>query len=248
MGQLSSVAPEARVSPYLWYGEEIRAQTDYTLQKLQKIAESAGTSLEHTVKATVYLPDPSDFPGFEDVWKNWFPENPPARVVIPYMGLGGKGCRIEIALKILMPNAKIKKETIETSSATEPATHEPQAVRAGDLLFLSGQMAVDEKGKVAEDTLRRKEFPYYGSPPKNQMNYILENVNAICEAAGTSSANIARRQCFHNDFTYFYESMEAWRDHFKDGNRPASTTLQIGDPLLAPGCLFLLDLIAYAPE
>jgi enamine deaminase RidA (YjgF/YER057c/UK114 family) len=245
MGEPSALAPEARVDPYHWYGIPIRNQTDYTLQKLAAVVEAAGTDLKHAVKATVYLADPRDYVGFEEVWKSWFPEEPPARVIVPHMGLGPKGSKIEIAFKCIMPKGRLRKETIETTKAPKPIGHEPQAVKAGDLLFLSSQMAADERG-VAREASLTPGFPYYGSKPKMEMRYILKNVAAICDAAGTSLDNICRRQAFHTDFGGFQESIDEWAAHFP-GDKPASTTVKIGGPLLVPGCDVLLDLIGYIP-
>ena len=248
LGKPSGVAREARVNPYFWYGSEIEAQTDYTLQKLERIAESAGTSLQRCVKATVYISDPSDFAGMDRVWQRWFPENPPARVVIPYMGLGGMGSRIEIAMKLLADDSNLEIETVETSDAPEPLGHEPQAVKAGPFLFFSTQMAFDSSGALAAETRRHPEFPWYKQPAKLQMHYMLENVAAISEAAGTYLENLCRRQAFHDDFTWFAETMEGeWAAHFP-GDKPASTTLRIGGPLVVPGAHILLDLISYIPD
>ena len=111
LGEPSALAKEARVNPYLWYGSEIEKQTEYVLWKLTKTAEAAGTTLDRAVKADVYIGDPSDYAGMEKVWKRWFPNNPPARCVIPYMGLGGKGSRVEIALTLLAKNSPLKIET-----------------------------------------------------------------------------------------------------------------------------------------
>src|SRR5438552_2197388 len=83
---------------YYWYGSPIETQTDYVLTKLERIAEAAGSSLRRCVKATVYIGHPNDFCGMDRVWQRWFPNDPPARTVIPYMGLGGKGSRVEIAM------------------------------------------------------------------------------------------------------------------------------------------------------
>jgi enamine deaminase RidA (YjgF/YER057c/UK114 family) len=247
MGRPSGLAPEARVNPYFWYGSEIETQTEYTLRKLERIAESAGSSLGRCVKATVYIGHPSDFAGMDRVWKRWFPENPPARVVIPYMGLGGMGSRVEIAMKLLANESPLRIETIESSEAPQPLGHEPQAVKAGDFLFFSTQMAFDSQGKLAPETERHPEFPWYGLPAKMQMRYVLKNVAAISEAAGTSLENLCRRQCFHDDFAYFSETMqEEWASHFP-GDKPASTTLRIGGPLVVPGARFVLDLIGYVP-
>ena len=89
MGEFGSVAPDARINPYFWYGSTIGKHTDHTLSKLAKIAEAAGTSLKRAVKADVYVGDPGGFEGMDRAWRKWFPDNPPARCVIPYMGIGG---------------------------------------------------------------------------------------------------------------------------------------------------------------
>jgi len=247
LGKPSGLAREARVNPYFWYGSPIETQTDYVLQKLERIAESAGSSLKRCVKATVYIGHPSDYYGMDRVWRRWFPENPPARVVIPYMGLGGMGSRVEIAMKLLADDSPLTIETIETSAAPEPLGHEPQAVKAGEFLFFSTQMAFDSGGALAAETKRHPEFPWYGQPAKQQMRYMLENVATISEAAGTTLENLCKRACFHDDFTWFAETMQdEWASHFP-GDKPASTTLRIGGPMVVPGAHVLLDLTSYAP-
>lgn len=243
--QLGSLAPEARSNPYHWYDAPIWKQTEYTLNKLQTLIESAGASLDRCVRAEVYLADPGDFYGMDEVWRTYFPKNPPARVVIPYMGLTGRGCKVEIALTLVMPGSDLEIRTIETSEAPEPRSWEPQAVRAGDLLFLSSQMAVNEKG-IPRQVQRDPNYPYYAQPAKLQMEYVLDNVTAICEAAGTSIENVVHRQCFHSDFNDFAPSYEAWAGRFPQV-APASTTIEVGGPLLVPGCLFSMNLIAYVP-
>ena len=42
------------------------------------------------------------------------------------------------------------------------------------------------------------------------MRYMLKNVAAICEAAGTTLENVVRRACFHDSGERFAESMEEW--------------------------------------
>ena len=247
MGAPSALAKAARVNPYIWYGSPIEAQTEYTLSKLAAIAEAAGSSLERAVKAEVYIGHPNDYAGMDRVWKRWFPNNPPARVVIPYMGLGTMGSRIEIAFTLLANDSKLKIERIETSDAPEPWSHEPQAVKVGNFMFLSQQMACDSRGVLADGMVRHPEFPWYGLPGQNQMRYMLKNVAAICEAGGTSLSNVVRRACFHDDGTWFADSIQEWAAHFP-GIKPASTTMKVGGPLVVPGANALLDLIAYVPD
>ena len=247
LGKPTAIADKARVNPNYWIGEPVQRQTDYVLEKLANIAALAGASLENTVKADVYIGHPQDFAAMDRVWRRWFPENPPARVVIPYMGMGGRGSRVEIALTLLADDAEQKKQTIETSGAPEPLGHEAQAIKAGNFLFFSTQMAFDCAGKLADGMSRHPNFPWYGSPAQAQMRYMMKNVAAICEAAGTSVENICRRACFHSDLQWFAESIEEWAGYFP-GDRPASTTIGLHAPFVVPGANTLLDLIAYVPE
>lgn len=230
-----------------WDSDPVECQTAHILDKLSAIAGAAGSSLANAVKADVYIGHPQDFAAMDRVWKKYFPKNPPARVVIPYMGMGARGSRVEVALTLLAKGGKTKATTIETSNAPKPLGHEPQAVKAGDLLFFSTQMAFDSSGNLAEGMVRHPSFPWYGSPGQAQMRYMMKNIAAICEAAGTTVDNICRRVCFHDDFQWFAESIEEWASYFPD-DKPASTTIRLGGPFVVPGANTLLDLIAYAPD
>ena len=229
-----------------WTASRVEAQTETALAKLERLAALAGSSLARAVKAEVHIGHPRDFAAVDRVWRRWFPSNPPARVVIPNLGLGVLGARVQIALTLLTTASSIPIETVTTSDAPEPLGHEPHAVRAGDVLFLSTQMAFGPGGGLPQGMTRHPEFPWYGSPGQAQMRYIMKNVAAICEAGGTKVDQICRRVCFHSDFQWFAESIEEWARWFP-GDKPASTTLRIGGPLVVPGANTLLDLTAYVP-
>lgn len=246
-GPPSGVAIEARPNPYMWYGSAIEQQTEFTLAKLSKIAESAGTSFARAIKADVYLAHPSDFEGFDKVWSRWFPENPPARFVAPYMGFGGRDSRVEISLQLLRDESELTIETIDTPDAPRPIGHEPQAVKCGDMLYFSTQMAFGDDGHLAPGMARNAAFPYYGSPAKEQVRYMMRNVSTIARAAGTDVENIVRRLCFHDDFAYFQEAIDEWATYFP-GVKPASSTIGlVNAPMVVPGAKVLLDLMAYVP-
>jgi 2-iminobutanoate/2-iminopropanoate deaminase len=54
-------------------------QTAQCLRNIAAILESAGSSLEKAVSATIILADPDDFLAVNQEWLTWFPDNPPAR-------------------------------------------------------------------------------------------------------------------------------------------------------------------------
>ena len=246
LGEPSQIAKQAWTNPNFWWGAPVEKQLDYVMEKLSKVAAAAGSSLENAVKADVYIGHPRDFAAMDRAWKRWFPKNPPARVVIPYMGMGARGSRVEVALTLLANGAKTQKRTIETSDAPKGLGHEPQAIHAGKFLFFSTQMPFDSNGALAPGSIRNPEFPWYNSPGQAQMRYMMKNIAAICAAAGTSVENITRRVCFHSDFQWFAESIAEWASWFPN-DKPASTTIRLGGPFVVPGANVLLDLIAYVP-
>ena len=63
-------------------GEDIQAQTHRTLQNLQAVLTSAGTSLANVVKTTVFLIHMSDFQAMNAVYATYFSNVPPARSTV----------------------------------------------------------------------------------------------------------------------------------------------------------------------
>ncbi len=70
------------------------------LENLKAIVEAAGSSLDKTVKATVYLKDMNDFTAMNEVYGQYFSSNPPARSTVEVSRLP-KDARIEIDLVVL---------------------------------------------------------------------------------------------------------------------------------------------------
>jgi len=60
-------------------GETIQEQTRQALKNCDAILRAAGSSMAKVVNATFILRDGADFPGMNEEWVRWFPENPPAR-------------------------------------------------------------------------------------------------------------------------------------------------------------------------
>lgn len=57
----------------------IREQTRQALENVSAILEAAGSSLDHAVKATVFMMDLADFAAMNEVYATFFGDNPPAR-------------------------------------------------------------------------------------------------------------------------------------------------------------------------
>ena len=79
---------------------DIVSQTIRVLENLKGIVEAAGSSLDRTVKATVYLQTMSDFAAMNEVYARYFPNDPPARSTVEASRLP-RDVRVEIDLILL---------------------------------------------------------------------------------------------------------------------------------------------------
>jgi 2-iminobutanoate/2-iminopropanoate deaminase len=57
----------------------ILGQTRQTLENLREVLASGGAGLENVVKTTCFLKDMNDFSQFNEVYQEYFMDNPPAR-------------------------------------------------------------------------------------------------------------------------------------------------------------------------
>ncbi len=60
----------------------IEEQTRVVLEDIRKTLAEAGCALSDVVKAMVWLTDRADFPGFNAVYGEFFPHEPPARSAV----------------------------------------------------------------------------------------------------------------------------------------------------------------------
>ena len=87
------IAFDARLGKVV--GEDISAQTRVALDNLKAVLEASGSSLENTLRITVYLKNPEDFPAMNKVYAQYFPGRKPARTTVPGVEWG-PGVLIEV--------------------------------------------------------------------------------------------------------------------------------------------------------
>ena len=229
--------PEARMpAGHLWKGTPIKLETEFIInRKLKPALETVGNTLAEVVKAQVYLRDIEDIPAFNEVWAKHFGGEPPATSIITTStpGFICEAGRIEINTISVRRGGATRREAIDAGVAM-PYAGQVQAVRAGDLLFLSNLMAVNEKGALATRAAAGRE-----------MDHILSSAERICAAAGTSLENVVRAQQFHTDLEDFAETWHAWQRHL--GGRPLPFSAIEVPALGVPRASVMLDLWVYVP-
>lgn len=246
--QRNAVTLSARLEAGMqWGGLPIELETEFIIsERIIPSLELAGATAADVVKAQVYLTDPNDYAAFHKVWLKHFGRHPPALSIIPCAerGLVVEDGRIEINTLALRADGATKKDIID-AGVFPGFEKQPQAIRAGDLLFLSALMAADRDG-VAAQARRDDRQPHYQSTAKAQADFILDNVEKICAAAGTTFENVVRIQQFHTDLAEFYPVYEQVAQRL--GGRPVPfSAVQVPGPLPVPGCTVLFDVWVYAP-
>ena len=106
------------------------------------------------------------------------------------------------------------KQIIKTERAPQAIGPYSQAVRAGSLVFASGQIPIDPQ---------TGEFVAGGI--SEQTEQVLRNLSAVLEAAGTSLDHVVKTTVFLADMNDFAAMNEVYGRYFKV-NAPARATVQ----------------------
>jgi 2-iminobutanoate/2-iminopropanoate deaminase len=83
-GQLVFVSGQLALDPVtgsLLQGD-IKAETRQAMTNLKNILEAAGSSLDQVVKTTLFIKDMNDFPLINEVYGEFFQQDPPARACV----------------------------------------------------------------------------------------------------------------------------------------------------------------------
>lgn len=107
------------------------------------------------------------------------------------------------------------RRAIKTDKAPQAIGPYSQAIVAGELVFTSGQIAIDPKtGEMVEGGI------------EEQTEQVLRNLSAVLEAAGSSTGHVLKTIVFLADMADFNAMNEVYRRHFKE-NPPARSTVQV---------------------
>jgi enamine deaminase RidA (YjgF/YER057c/UK114 family) len=230
-----------------WGGQPIKLETEFIItQRIVQSLKLAGASLEDVVHAQIYLIDPEDYSAFTEVWSRHFGKSGPTFSVIPCIehGLAPYHGKIEINVLAVKPGTATRKHAVDAGIATA-MYQQPQAIRVGDLLFISGLMAADRDGLVPSAAHDPRQ-PWFSSPAEMQAEVIIGNIARLCEAAGTSLENVVRVQHFLTDIAEFYPVYKVWERRLAGRPLPFSA-VEVPAPLPVPGASVLIEAWAYAP-
>jgi 2-iminobutanoate/2-iminopropanoate deaminase len=123
----------------------------------------------------------------------------------------------------------LERETVTAPGAPPAIGPYSHAVRVGELLFCSGQIPLDpQTGEIA------------GASAAEQARRCLENLAAVCEAAGTTLARALRLTIYMTDLSAFAEVNDVYGSFFAE-DPPARVT--VGVTQLPRGAYVEIDAI-----
>ena len=125
-----------------------------------------------------------------------------------------------------------EKSVVRTERAPAPYQGAPysQGIRVGDLVFVSGQLALDPAtGRIVGTTIQE------------QTEQVFKNIQAILEAAGSDLDRLVKTTVFLTELSNFAGMNEVYRRHVGD-RPPARSTVEIG--ALPNGALLEIEAIA----
>ena len=62
--------------------DDIARQTEQVMNNIKAVVEKAGGTMQNIVKTTIYLKDMDDFAKVNEIYKRYFPSEPPARATV----------------------------------------------------------------------------------------------------------------------------------------------------------------------
>jgi 2-iminobutanoate/2-iminopropanoate deaminase len=113
--------------------EGLKAQTRQCLENVKAIVEAGGLTMEHVVHMQLYLEKLSDLPVVDEVYAQYFPKQPPARVIIGTAKMP-TDTNIEMTVVAVRDLKKKKVVTLKSLSPIGPAS---SAIEVGNRVYLS---------------------------------------------------------------------------------------------------------------
>jgi 2-iminobutanoate/2-iminopropanoate deaminase len=126
------------------------------------------------------------------------------------------------------------REEIRVPELAEPISHFTDAVRTGNLLFLSGFVPVDGEGRLVG-----------GDDVVAQVRQVFANLGAVLGAAGATFADVVKVTVFLTDISDRARINPVRQEVFGDA-RPASTLVEVS-ALVIPGAKVEIEAVAALP-
>ena len=110
----------------------------------------------------------------------------------------------------------MKKEIITTLNAPAPIGPYNQAIKAGNTLYISGQIPIIVKT-----------MELFNGTIKEETELVMLNLNAVLEAAGMSFGHVVKTTIFLSDMENFGKVNNVYGTYFDNDTAPARETVAV---------------------
>ena len=126
-------------------------------------------------------------------------------------------------------------EAVEVEALCLPPEPYSYAIRAGNTLYLAGQVAFDRRGGIVGETV------------EEQARQVWQNIRDVLEAAGSSITDVVKVTYFMQDIREIAEEFPVREEVFAGRPYPAVTAIQAA-ALGLPGLKMEVDVIAVTAD
>ena len=110
----------------------------------------------------------------------------------------------------------MKKKIINTNNAPAPIGPYNQAIRIDNMLFISGQVAINPKNNELIQ-----------SSISDETDQVMKNLSAILKEANMDFRNVVKTTIFLSDMSYFNEVNNIYGSYLKKGQEPTRETVAV---------------------
>ncbi|HIA50058.1 MAG TPA: hypothetical protein EYN90_05685 [Acidobacteria bacterium] len=183
-------------------GDGIREQTRGVLNNLGEVLELAGADYSRVAAVTVYLRHASDFQGMNEIFREYFPSEPPTRTTVQ-TDLVREDALVEMSMTAIRPGA----ERTVLQPEGWPAGTAPYSygIKSGDTVFLAGILGRDYSDNSS-----------VGSDIQAETRAIFENARQILAVAGMSLDDVVASRVYITDTNLFRDMNAAYSAHFPE--------------------------------
>ena len=109
----------------------------------------------------------------------------------------------------------MKKQIINSSKAAAPVGPYNHSIQFGNLLFTSGQIALDLEGNLINDSI------------ENETHQVFKNLKAILEASNLDFEHVLKVSIFLKNMDDFQKVNAVYASYFEAETAPARETVQV---------------------
>ena len=206
---------------------DIKAQTKNVLDQMSQTLTKAGSSMAQVAAVHVYIKNASEFAAMNEVYRSYWPKNPPVRTTI-VSDFVVPGALVEMSM-VAIPNGG-ERQVIHPAAWMQSPNPYSYGIKTGTTLFLSGLVSRNGKdNSVVEGDMTA------------QTRTVLDNARDILAQAGMTFDHVVASRVYITDGTKFQEMNKTYTTYFT--SKPPARATVIA-PLMGPQYLVEITLTA----